>query len=279
VDNLKKYFFATALAGILYLGTVQISFANLVTNGTFTSFTTAPPNPPDYGAGLDVAAGNTPGNPTYTTGAALTDWTSTGYNFVFVGGNVDGQTIVGSDGDFSLWGPASGSNNSLGAPNSGNVIAADGAYEIGPIYQSINVVKNVVYAVTFVWAGAQQSGYTDATTEAWYVDLGAAGLTNAQIEAGGKETPVVNNVSEGFTGWMTETFDFTATTTGAEDLYFLAYGTPDGEPPFSLLADVSMVAVPEPIASSFWTLFFGMLIMFGNRAWQRYQKRPSTITA
>ena len=80
MDKLKHILLAFALTGALYLATDQISFgqADLVTNGDFTSFTTDPPNPPDRGAGLNSAAQG------YTTGAVLTDWTSDGYNFVFV---------------------------------------------------------------------------------------------------------------------------------------------------------------------------------------------------
>jgi hypothetical protein len=48
----------------------------------------------------------------------------------------------------------------------------------------------------------------------------------------------------GFTGWMQNGFTFTATST-QETLSFLAIGTPNGQPPFSALADVSL-QVPEP---------------------------------
>ena len=48
-----------------------------------------------------------------------------------------------------------------------------------------------------------------------------------------------------FTGWMHETMIFTATN-ATETLSFLSNGTPGGEPPVNLLADVSMEAVPEP---------------------------------
>jgi hypothetical protein len=55
----------------------------------------------------------------------------------------------------------------------------------------------------------------------------------------------VQNGAKGFTGWMTEDMTFEATST-SEVLSFLSVGTPNGQPPFSLLADVSMLAVPEP---------------------------------
>ena len=47
-----------------------------------------------------------------------------------------------------------------------------------------------------------------------------------------------------FSGWMTESFKFTANST-SELLSFLAVGTPSGNvPPFALLDGVSLTAVP-----------------------------------
>jgi hypothetical protein len=61
-----------------------------------------------------------------------------------------------------------------------------------------------------------------------------------------QHTPVVNNLSHGFTGWMEQNFTFTAN--GSSDvLSFRAVGTPNGEPPFALLDGVSLVQdVSEP---------------------------------
>ncbi len=44
---------------------------------------------------------------------------------------------------------------------------------------------------------------------------------------------------------MYQTFNFTADNT-SDVLSFLAVGTPNGEPPFSLLDGVSVQAAPEP---------------------------------
>jgi hypothetical protein len=54
----------------------------------------------------------------------------------------------------------------------------------------------------------------------------------------------VNIPSQGFSGWMYQTFDFTATS-ASENLSFLAVGGPNGVPPFALLDGVTMNAVPE----------------------------------
>ena len=91
------------------------------------------------------------------------------------------------------------------------------------------------YTVSFYFAGAQQYGFTGATTEQWLVSLGSQQLATA----------VLSDTSHGFTGWQYTSLTFTATAT-SEVLSFLAVGTPSGVPPFTLLDGVSMVAAPEP---------------------------------
>jgi hypothetical protein len=58
---------------------------------------------------------------------------------------------------------------------------------------------------------------------------------------------------------MTQTFYFVATNT-SELLSFLATGTPSGEPPFALLANVS-VTVPEP--DSVTIMLSGLVALIG----------------
>jgi hypothetical protein len=163
-------------------------------------------------------------------------WTTSGYNFLFTPGLADTTGTTGSDGNLQLWGPHNGSANGLPAssPVGGNFIAADGAFEIGAISQTLSgLTVGNQYTVGFWWAGAQQSNRTGVNTEQWQVSFGSAT----------QSTVVVNNSSEGFTGWVHQTFTFTADKTN-DVLSFLAVGTPSGVPPFSLLAGVSVV--PEP---------------------------------
>jgi len=248
VNSLKSYLVSLALVGVLYLGTVQISFGqNLVLNGDFSQ---------------------TSGSGQIDSNVTVQDWSANGgYNFIFVSPNVGDQNVTGSDGALSLWGPKSGSDNGLTAPpGGGNIVANDGAYEIAPLNQTMHGLTNgQTYAVTFEWAGAQQTNFDGPTTESWTVSLGSQSQT----------TITANNVDKGFTGWMSQTFDFTASGT-TEVLSFLANGTPDGEPPFSLLADVTMVAVPEPKVSAGGMILFALLILFGTRAWRQYQRKSST---
>jgi hypothetical protein len=210
---------------------------NLITNGSFEQTTN--------GANLQ-----------FDDLTQLTGWSSpaTGagdaYNFVFSPGAADTTGANGEYGNIQLWGPNNGSANGLPAtsPDGGNYVAADGAFQVGAISQTIdNLNIGDTYTLTFYFAGAQQSGFHGATTEGW------------QVFFGGQEqdTPILNNLDQGFTGWQSQTFTYTATAT-SEVLSFLAVGTPDGEPPFSLLDGVSLTDTPEPGS---WGLMLGGLMV------------------
>jgi hypothetical protein len=175
----------------------------------------------------------------YTSPQPLTGWTSTGYNFVFL---PTSTVATGGYGNVSLWSPASSPASANGftnaSPTGGNFVGADGAYGQANISQTINGLKvGNDYAVSFAWAGAQQSGYTAAngTTENWQVTFGGQTKTTATISV----------PNEGFSGWINQTFNFVATNT-SQTLSFFATGTPTGVPPFALLANVSVTAAPEP---------------------------------
>jgi hypothetical protein len=188
-------------------------------------------------------------NATYTT---VTDWTSSGYNFIYAPGTADTTGGTGTFGTVKLWGPGTGSANGLTAtsPTGGNYVAADGAFQVGAISQTINgLTAGKNYVLSFYWAAAQQSGFTGATTEQWQVSLGGQTQTTA----------VLPNVNHGFTGWMHQTFTYTATNTSAA-LSFLAIGTPNGVPPFALLDGVSLtLAAPEPGSLALMLLGLGLV--------------------
>ncbi len=195
---------------------------------------------------LTTATASTEFGTRYGGANTVTDWTTGGYNFLFMSGTADTTGAANSPTtQLKLWGPgellpngkpASANGLPASSPDGGNFIAADGAYEQAPIQQTITGldVKSVVN-ITFYWAGAQQYNYTGQTTEAWQVTLGNETLS----------TPVVTNLTHGFTGWQQTTLSFVATS-ATEVLSFLALGTPNGEPPFSLLDGVSISEVPEP---------------------------------
>ena len=129
-------------------------------------------------------------------------------------------------------------------------IAADGAFQQGAIEQTLTgLTQGQSYDVTFYQAAGQQAGFAGATTDKWQVSLG----TNSQFST------VINLPDKGIvTGWTKQTLSLTANST-SEVLSFLAVGTPNGLPPFALLAGVTVepTAVPEPLT------FLGTLTALG----------------
>ena len=172
----------------------------------------------------------------------VTGWTASGFNLVFTPGTADTTGAVEQFGTLKLWGPGTGSANGLPAtsPAGGNFLAMDGGFNPGPVSQMLNgLTPGTPTTVSFLFAGAQQSGLDGATTEQLEVSLGSQNLF----------TPVLSDPSHGFTGWQQENLTFTPTSS-SELLSFLAIGSPSGLPPFSLLDGVTVnsatPAVPEP---------------------------------
>ena len=233
--------------------TADAALVSLVKNGGFETFTTTNPNATtggEFGRTVTVA-----------------DWSSNGYNFVFGPGTADttGSYTSEYSGYLTLWGPNNGAANGLPAssPAGGNFVGADGAFQVGAITQMITgLTTGNRYLVGFDWAGAQQNSFTGGTTEQWIVSLGGES----------RATPVLQNASHGFTGWQHTGFAFTATG-ASETLSFLAVGTPDGEPPFSLLDGVTLTAVPE--AASWAMLMTG----FGLVGFAARRRRVATVVA
>jgi hypothetical protein len=210
---------------------------------------------------------------------AVTGWSSTGYNFVFLpltksspyGGADQGSgyknLAYGSsnDPDLYLWGYGSGSkqvsNGFKAPPGGGNFIASDDEYLAGPISQTISGLEvGQKYTLTFEEAFTQQAGYTGGTLQNWevcflgtceYADNGNPSTKNSPVSVS----------SKGFVGWKMITMVFTATTNdlsslqgnmGKGTLTFQSYGKDvtgtSNLPPFALLADVSLdgEGTPEP---------------------------------
>jgi hypothetical protein len=215
---------------------------NLVTNGDFEQLI------------------NGPGKWDATSTHQVVGWHSNGYNFTYAAGGLDDNTYL------ELYGPKNGVANGLvNSPTGGNMVAADGAYGEGAIYQQITgLTVGQQYAVQFDWAAGQQSGYTGPQTERWLVKLGNSVLTvpsdhvNPTLDSQTQATSVAHNANHGFVPWSHETFTFTATGT-SQYLSFLALGTPTGVPPFSILDGVSMAAVPEPASWAMMIAGFGLV--------------------
>ena len=196
--------------------------------------------------GFEMTTGTVPGQLSFN--ATATGWSLANPSYTFIYSPGTGDVQPGAPGQFgpvALWGPNNGSNNGLPAtsPAGGNFIAQDPTIQLSPIQQTITgFTPGNHYQLSFWWAGAQQFGFDGPTTELWHVSLGSET----------HDTPTVMIGSHGFSGWMFETLDFTATSP-TELLSFLAGGGPAVTlPPFVLLDGVSItsLAVPEPTTLS-----------------------------
>jgi len=229
MNILKSKFAFSALSALAAAGLAQSTMAsNLVSNGGFES--------------------TTHGNGQLGFNTDATGWFSAppggSYNFVFASGTSDTTGGLSQFGgaNLTLWGPGTGSANGLPAssPAGGNFVALDSAFNVGPIQQTITgLTVGKTYELSFFWAGAQQSGHDGPTTDKFQVSLGSQT----------RSTAVVNVADRGFTGWMQQTFTYTATGS-SEVLSFLAVGTPSGIPPFALLDGVSLTQASVPDANS-----------------------------
>lgn len=274
--------FSLAFAFALAFPLARDARANLVQDGTFTSITYSDQtNQPITGQlygqfGSDSTSG-------MATGSTLTvaNWDTSGYNFVYTSGTISNGTQANgasgqpyeAPGEYNasngygttfMWGQGNGGASTITAPpKGGNIVAADSIYQIGAITQTISgLTVGQVYMLKFYWGGAQQqgAGFTNPTTENWTVSFGSQTFTTATI----------NDPAESFTGWMQQTFYFTATST-SQVLSFTAGGGPACEPPFSLLADVDLEVVPDV---SNWMIFMSFgAVCIGFQVVRRQRRR------
>jgi len=235
----------------LTLGASGGAQADLVVNGGFESTT---------------SGGGQLGFNTNATGWSVPTGS---YTFLFTPGSADTTGVNGQYGGLSLWGPGNGSANGLPAssPNGGNFIAQDsGGFQPGALTQTISgLTAGDTYTVGFYWAAAQQSGFNGATDSGWTVNLG----TNT---ATAQSTSPASIPSHGFSGWMYQTFNFTADST-SDMLSFMAFGGPEGVPPFALLDGVTMNAVPEPSSM----LIFGAGLLGLGVVGLRRRAKPAAV--
>jgi hypothetical protein len=203
---------------------------------------------------------------TTATGWFMDPSMSPGYTFLFnpqantiSGTSADNAGATGEYGSLSLWGPGNGSANGLTlSPTGGAFVALDSAFQQDALDQTINgLTAGEEYTVTFNWAAAQQLTFNTSTFDTLTVSLGSQSFTTSQV----------NLPEHGFSGWMSQSFTFTATGP-SEVLSFFASGGPPGAPPFAMLDSVSMMAVPEP---STWAM---MLAGFGGLGYAGFPLEP-----
>ena len=111
--------------------------------------------------------------------------------------------------------------------------------------QSISgLTPGETYRLTFDWAATQYefvNGSSFCCTGCWT----GATTNEFQVSLGGEthDTATDDVPSKGFTGWLTGSMNFTATS-ASEMLVFLSEGGPTSLPPVALLDGVSLTGVP-----------------------------------
>jgi hypothetical protein len=206
----------------------------------------------------------TTNGPNYFTGYGLSELLDWSYSpapapnaAVYTYAGADGAGACRPGACVPLYGPGNGfANGFVPSPAGGNFLASDAeaAYQ-GAFSQTISgLTQGTNYRLSFVWAGneyldSSSLAYNGPLTAAWQVSLGSQIFT----------TPVANYQAHGFTGWMSQSFTFTASST-SEVLSFLAQGGPNGLPPVALLDGVSLTAAPEPAT---WSLLVLGLVALG----------------
>lgn len=229
---------------------------NLITNGDFSQTSNGNNNQVGHVAGV---AGET----------MLNGWTSYdgnngGYNFV-----LNSSQITTNASRISL-------QTFSGLSNGGNFFASDAQYHPGVLSQTINgLTAGDSYTLTFNYALGQQSGYTGANTDNYWRVLFGQSATEKDFAAGATLTNTsaqnaagLSIAQGGFSGWQTASMTFTAQN-ATQVLSFLAQGSP-GAPPFLLLDNVSLAAVPEPTT---WAMMLGGIGLMGFVARRRAAKR------
>jgi hypothetical protein len=242
----SKYLIAAAVVAPLALAIGSAANAtDLVVNGGFEN-TTYGTTSSQFGAGYggQGVTGWTGGSvygadaiqmwfygPTANSVSANTQWTPPDY------GNHFYPTMTPIDGSFvALDGDPGDPSQGVG-PREGSISQTINGLEVGK-----------VYTLTFDWAAAQLANRTGTITESLQVSIGNDLLVN---------TPTVTVLTGEFSGWMTQSYTFTASQT-SEVLTFLSMGTPTGLPPMALLDDVS-ITVPEPASWAMMILGFGAI--------------------
>ena len=189
-----------------------------------------------------------------------------GYGWLF-------QYSTGSNGTFGLYNSTTtaGSTGAIPAPPGGGgtyFYGADATYHPSILSQTITgLTPGQEYALTFDWATGQQIGYPGETKQYFAVTLGGQTIDTTPIDIGANL----------FSGWELTTLDFVATSS-TETLQFVANAIcpptlgcsspgSSGGPPFTLLDNVAMTAVPEP---STWAM---MIIGFASLAFAGYRNR------
>jgi hypothetical protein len=238
-------------SAMLALG-VSAQATNLVTNGDFSQSNITPGTSAEAGSGTTGTYG----------GVSVTGWTISDFDILWYAPTANSASAASEYGGTQQ---LAASFTELNNDANGDYILgidADPTYG-GPASQTISgLTPNHSYVVTFDWAATQLTNRSGTTSEQVLVCLTTASCSlsfpnqnvgTAATASNGQGTSVVTIGSQGFSGWMQQSFSFTATAS-SETLTFLAFGSPQGQPPYALLDNVSLYAVPEPASWALMTL-------------------------
>lgn len=265
-DSMRNRIFL-AIATLALGGVATAAQANLVSNGSFETFSNASNS--GCSSSQQVVNGGGSSNLTgWTTGdGGIGGLSGSSYTFVLNSSNYGNFTPMTQD---------NGGCSNIGlkptitaSPDGGNFVAADPAYESSLLYTLSTTVTGLVvgtnYNITFYMGAGQQTGFTGASTDDWVVGLGSTPGTGTS-----QTSPTISPGAGGaFSGWVSEEISLVAAAT-TEALWFLGQSTAaNGQPPFVLLDGISMTqssgssSVPEP--PSYAIVMIGLLSLAGVR--------------
>ncbi len=229
-----------ALAALAAAGAANAAGPNLVTNGGFE----------------DGYTFSTEFNTSFNTTKGPTGWTSNGAHAFNLYVDPATVTTVETVTEYSELGQKLATSFPGASPDGGKFVIIDGDETVnGKLSQTLSgLTAGHAYDVQFYWGASQLQNRTGQTTERVEVDFGSQSAT----------TPTVTNPTQGFQGWFTEKFRFTADSTNPV-LSFLSHGTPSGLPPVAVLDGVSVTAVPEPAMWGLMIAGFGLVGVAARR--------------